>query len=304
MTQTDWDSQRVLAVDINRIESISISSQKLLSHSTASSATVEVRQHSQPPPHRHQFLKLEKRNEMNEEKEAASSLDEASEVFRHKRFYPMHVNIGCVKGYKCCTDARCKPFCTLCYGKTILFNSQMKYISIDKLVHFSGYFNGTSNYTTTPKCQDQNENGICDDQEEDDYDESDEQKAEDDDYDESDEQKAEEEDYDESDEIKSDDDDYNESDEQMAERESKTNKTTTQAPHKNSYELTYHLYEEYLPPPTAAPPTPPIIVQAMPHISLNNYFSSHSGQKASLFHPFSPSLNPLVLYVFRQAHSV
>ena len=91
----------------------------------------------------------------------------------------------------------------------------------------------------------------------------------------------------------------------MAERESKINKTTTQAPHKNSYELTYHLYEEYLPPPTAAPPpTPPIIVQTMPHISLNNYFSSHSGQKASLFHPFSPSLNPLVLYVFRQAHSV
>ena len=131
VTQTDWDSQRVLAVDINRIESISISSQKLLSHSTASSATVEVRQHSQPPPHRHQFLKLEKRNEMNEEKEAASSLDEASEVFRHKRFYPMHVNIGCVKGYKCCTDARCKPFCTLCYGKTISFNSQ---IGIDKYI--------------------------------------------------------------------------------------------------------------------------------------------------------------------------
>ena len=122
MKQTDWDSQRVLAVDINRIESISISSQKLLSHSTASTTTVEVRQHSQPPPHRHQFLKLEKRNEMNEEKEAASSLDEASEVFRHKRFYPMHVNIGCVKGYKCCTDARCKPFCTLCYGKTIYHN--------------------------------------------------------------------------------------------------------------------------------------------------------------------------------------
>ena len=171
------------------------------------------------------------------------------------------------------------------------------------LVHFSGYFNGTS--TTTPKCEDQNENGICDDQE-DDYDESDEQKAQDDeiddDYDESDEQKAQEEDYDESDEIKS-DDDYEESDEQMAERESKTNKTTTQAPQKNGYELTYHLYEEYLPPPTA-PPTPPIIVQTIPHISLNNYFSSHSGQKASLFHPFSPSLNPLVLYVFRQAHSV
>ena len=174
------------------------------------------------------------------------------------------------------------------------------------LVYFSGYFNGTS--TTTPKCEDQNENGICDDQE-DDYDESDEQKAQDDenddDYDESDEQKAQEEDYDESDEIKSDDndDDYEESDEQMAERESKTNKTTTQAPQKNGYELTYHLYEEYLPPPTA-PPTPPIIVQTIPHISLNNYYSSHSGQKASLFHPFSPSLNPLVLYVFQQAHSV
>ena len=176
------------------------------------------------------------------------------------------------------------------------------------LVHFSGYFNGTS--TTTPKCEDQNENGICDDQE-DDYDESDEQKAQDDenddDYDESDEQKAQEEDYDESDEIKSDDDDndddYVESDEQMAERESKTNKTTTQAPQKNGYELTYHLYEEYLPPPTA-PPTPPIIVQTIPHISLNNYYRSHSGQKASLFHPFSPSLNPLVLYVFQQTHSV
>ena len=131
MKQTDWDSQRVLAVDINRIESISISSQKL-SHSTAST-TVEVRQHSQPPstPHRHQFLKLEKRNEKNEEK-----ADEASEVFRHKRFYPMHVNIGCVKGYKCCTDARCKPFCTLCYGKTILFNSQLYYMNIDNYNQF------------------------------------------------------------------------------------------------------------------------------------------------------------------------
>ena len=102
--KTNWDSKGVLAVDINRIESISISSQEL-SHSTA----IEVRRGSRP--HRHHFLKLERRKE----KEA----DEEEEVFRHKRFYPMHVNIGCVKGYKCCTDARCKPFCTLCYGKNI-----------------------------------------------------------------------------------------------------------------------------------------------------------------------------------------
>ena len=38
---------------------------------------------------------------------------------RHKRFHPMHFNIGCVKGFKCCDDVRCKPFCSMCYGKLL-----------------------------------------------------------------------------------------------------------------------------------------------------------------------------------------
>lgn len=47
--------------------------------------------------------------------------------FREKRFYPMHINIGCVKGFRCCEDAKCKPFCTLCYGKQyIATNSQRR----------------------------------------------------------------------------------------------------------------------------------------------------------------------------------
>ena len=170
--------------------------------------------------------------------------------------------------------------------------------------HFQiGYYNTT---TTTPKCQDQNENGICDDEEED-YDESDEQKAEDeeDDYDESDEQKAQEEDYDESEETKADEEDYEESDEQMAERESVPNATTTTVkypdkPESKGYELTYHLYEEYQPIKREVP----IIVQTVPHFSLNNFYgfpsNTFGGQKASFYS--SPSFpNPLVLYVLQQA---
>jgi hypothetical protein len=38
---------------------------------------------------------------------------------RQKRFYPMHVNIGCVKGISCCEDPKCKPFCSMCYGNFI-----------------------------------------------------------------------------------------------------------------------------------------------------------------------------------------
>ena len=41
----------------------------------------------------------------------------ADEYLRHKRFYPVHVNVGCIKGAKCCADPKCRPFCSLCYGK-------------------------------------------------------------------------------------------------------------------------------------------------------------------------------------------
>ena len=36
---------------------------------------------------------------------------------RRKRFYPVHVNVGCIKGATCCADLNCRPFCSLCYGK-------------------------------------------------------------------------------------------------------------------------------------------------------------------------------------------
>ena len=37
---------------------------------------------------------------------------------RQKRFHQMHLNIGCVKGFKCCEDVKCKPYCSMCsYGK-------------------------------------------------------------------------------------------------------------------------------------------------------------------------------------------
>ena len=164
-------------------------------------------------------------------------------------------------------------------------------------------YNNTST-TTTEKCEDKNENGICDQDDEDDYD-----------YDESDERKAEEDyDYDESDEAKAEsgetEDDYDESDEQKAENENRTS-TTTEAPKKKTkndkgYEVTYHIYEEYMP---AIKPQPikrevPIVVQTIPHFSLNNFYGINTGHehaKASFqSYPF-PNLNPLVLYVLKQA---
>ena len=98
----------------------------------------------------------------------------------------------------------------------------------------------------------------------------------------------------------------------MAERESVPNATTTEPPpmkypdkpESKGYELTYHLYEEYQPQPIKR--EVPIIVQTVPHFSLNNFYGfpgnavGGHGQKAS-FHS-SPSFpNPLVLYVLQQA---
>ena len=42
------------------------------------------------------------------------------EYVREKRFYPVPVNVGCIKGAQCCYDPHCRAFCSLCYGKKIL----------------------------------------------------------------------------------------------------------------------------------------------------------------------------------------
>ena len=147
--------------------------------------------------------------------------------------------------------------------------------------------------------------GTCDDNDEDDYDESDEEKADpdddnDEDYDESDEEKAdpdddsdEDDDYDESDEEKADpndnsDEDYDESDEEKGGTKNDTNvygQNVNSHPQYNEsrdsgqVHLTYHVYEEYLPTSTAPPPSyrqdraTPIILQNTPQYSVFNYYS-------------------------------
>ena len=50
-----------------------------------------------------------------------SQEEENDDNLRYKRFFPLHVNIGCVKGYKCCENSRCKPFCSLCYSKFLYY---------------------------------------------------------------------------------------------------------------------------------------------------------------------------------------
>ena len=150
--------------------------------------------------------------------------------------------------------------------------------------------------------------GTCDDNDEDDYDESDEEKADpdddnDEDYDESDEEKAdpdddsdEDDDYDESDEEKADpndnsdedDEDYDESDEEKGGTKNDTNVYGQNVNSHSQYNesrdsgqvhLTYHVYEEYLPTSTAPPPSyrqdraTPIILQNTPQYSVFNYYS-------------------------------
>lgn len=146
--------------------------------------------------------------------------------------------------------------------------------------------------TTTPKCKDVNKNGICDDEdekkrEEEDYDEKDEEKAapnNDDDYDEKDEEKADpNDDYDEKDGEKAqpggkEDDDYDEKDEEKAAPNAGKNdtiamKNDTNPDDSQRYELTYHIYEEYVPEgPTKRSEVPPIIVQTIPQYSVSNFY--------------------------------
>ena len=105
-----------------------------------------------------------------------------------------------------------------------------------------------------------------------------------DDYEESDEEKAELEtttvvipdDYDESDEEKAEFEDYDETDEEKAEPEMTTTaKPTTKKP--SNYEFTYHIYEQYLPntPPKLARREAPsqIFVQVVPQTSVSNFYS-------------------------------
>ena len=57
------------------------------------------------------------KNEKYEE-EAITMDDKSNEEYvREKRFYPVPVNVGCIKGAQCCYDPHCRAFCSLCYGK-------------------------------------------------------------------------------------------------------------------------------------------------------------------------------------------
>ena len=54
---------------------------------------------------------------MEEINESANKMEEKEEYMRQKRFYPVHVNVGCIKGPECCANPHCRAFCSLCYGK-------------------------------------------------------------------------------------------------------------------------------------------------------------------------------------------
>ena len=56
--------------------------------------------------------KINQENDKIEERIEQESNPE--NVARPKRFYAMHANIGCVKGFKCCQDPKCQPFCSMC----------------------------------------------------------------------------------------------------------------------------------------------------------------------------------------------
>ena len=54
---------------------------------------------------------------------------EHEEIVRAKRLItPLQTNIGCVKGYRCCHEPRCRPFCSLCnrYGYSKYVSEHLK----------------------------------------------------------------------------------------------------------------------------------------------------------------------------------
>ena len=230
---------------------------------------------------------------------------EHEEIVRAKRLItPLQTNIGCVKGYRCCHNPRCRPFCSLCnrygYSKYACLGT---FENVSRNFTLLGYGPTHENFKKKCKKGRENSDGTCDD--EDDYDESDKEKADpdddnDEDYDESDEEKAdpdddsdEDDDYDESDEEKADpndnsDEDYDESDEEKGGTKNDTNVYGQNANSHPQYNessdndqvhLTYHVYEEYLPTSTAPPPSyrqdraTPIILQNTPQYSVFNYYS-------------------------------
>ena len=56
-------------------------------------------------------------NEPNEGGATDTDNKSNEEYVREKRFYPVPVNVGCIKGAQCCYDQHCRAFCSLCYGK-------------------------------------------------------------------------------------------------------------------------------------------------------------------------------------------
>ena len=72
-----------------------------------------------------------KDNNEKEEEEAANTGNISNEEYvRDKRFYPVPVNVGCIKGAQCCYDPHCRAFCSLCYGKNNQYELEVTFFSL------------------------------------------------------------------------------------------------------------------------------------------------------------------------------